>query len=80
MFLFLDGVHKLSFFQNIDVAARVYAIFRLEMVNGSTSEVSMESKRIHNKNIFLGFKLNLNLNLNLYMIRSMETHIFWIIT
>ena len=40
MFLFLDGVHKLSFFQNIDVAARVYTIFGLEMVNGSTSEVS----------------------------------------
>ena len=63
------------FFQNIDVAARVYAIFGLEMVNGSTSRVSTE-KSIHNKNIFLGFKLNLILNLNLYMIRSMETHIF----
>ena len=33
MFLFLDGVHKLSFFQNIDVAVRVYAMNRgMEMV------------------------------------------------
>ena len=43
------------FFQNIDVATRVYTIFGLEMVNGSTSEVSTE-KRIHNKNIFFRFQ------------------------
>ena len=58
MFLFLDGVHKLSFFQNIDVAARVYAIFELEMVNGSTSGVSTKGKCIHNK-----FILNLKLKI-----------------
>ena len=48
-------------FQNIDVAARVYAIFGLEMVNGSTSRVSTKGKCIYNK-------LILNLKLNSYMI------------